>query len=72
MVQEISSDADSESDEEGDTSAEIFMGMIHEVNLVYPELDWTVHCKANDHSVTMHVATGAKCNVVSHAVFYST
>lgn len=68
MVQEISSDTDSESDEESDTSAEIFMGMIHEVNSVNPESDWTVNCKVNDHSVTMHVDTGAKCNVVSRNV----
>lgn len=42
--------------------------MIHEVNSVIPESEWTVNFKVKDHNVTMHVDTGAKCIVVSRNV----
>jgi hypothetical protein len=44
------------------------MGVIHDVNWMNPETDWTVKCKVGNTTVTMHVDTGAKCNVISDSV----
>ncbi|XP_056016955.1 uncharacterized protein K02A2.6-like [Ostrea edulis] len=69
LVQDEYTDEDSTSEESdcGGGSG-IFMGVIHDVNSVTPESDWTVKCKVNNKIVIMHVDTRAKCNVVSHSV----
>ena len=41
----------------------MFMGVIHDVNSVTPESDWTVKCKVNNKTIVMHVDTGAKCKM---------